>query len=93
VKGVYCLFTAFDTIVGVREPNYGDVCLSLGMLVFKKKCFCNYWDVIYLLLMIEFVNNVVVVIIEIFGKSINYKGDSTQNFIFVLLFTSLLNFK
>jgi len=22
-------FTVFNTIVGVREPNYGDVCMSL----------------------------------------------------------------
>ena len=40
MRGVYCLFTTFDTIVGVREPNYGDVCQSLCMLVLKKKtCF------------------------------------------------------
>ena len=33
MMGVYCLFIAFDTIVGVREPNYGDVCLwDIGML-------------------------------------------------------------
>ena len=31
--------------------------------------------------------------IGVFGKSLNYKGDSTQNFIFVHLFTSFLNFK
>jgi len=43
--------------------------------------------------MIEIVNGVVVVLIEIFGKSLNYRGDYAQNFIFVLLFTSLLNFK
>jgi len=50
---------------------------------------------IYLLLMIEIINDVVVVVvmIEIFGKSLNWKGVSAQNFIFVLLFTSLLNFK
>ena len=48
---------------------------------------------ICLLLMIEIVNDVVVVLIGIFGKSLNYRGDSVQNFIFVLLFTSLLNFK
>ena len=46
---------------------------------------------IYLLLMIEIVNDVVVVMIGIFGKSLNYKGDSAPNFIFVLLFTSLLD--
>jgi len=34
-----------------------------------------------------------VVMIAIFGKSFNYREDSTQNFIFVLLFTSLLKFK
>ena len=45
---------------------------------------------IYLLLMIEIVNDVVVMI-GIFGKSLNYKGDSAPNFIFVLLFTSLLD--
>jgi len=48
--------------------------------------------VIDLLLMIEIVNDVVVVLIQIFGKSLNCRGDSAQNFIFVLLFTSLLNF-
>ena len=37
--------------------------------------------------------NDVVVMIEIFGKSLNYKGDFAQNFIFVLLFTSLLKFR
>ena len=41
----------------------------------------------------EIVNDVFVVMIEIFGKSLNYRGDSAQNFIFVLLFISLLNFK
>ena len=46
-----------------------------------------------MLLMIEIVNDVVVVLIGIFGKSLNYRGDYAQNFIFVLLFTSLLNFK
>ena len=34
-------------------------------------------DVIYLLLMIEIVNDVVVVMIGIFGKSLNYRGTST----------------
>ena len=29
MRGFYCLLTTFDTIVGVREPNFGDVCLSL----------------------------------------------------------------
>ena len=48
---------------------------------------------ICLLLMIEIVNDVVVVLIGIFGKSLNYRGDSAPNFIFVPLFTSLLNFK
>ena len=43
--------------------------------------------------MIDIVNDVFVVLIGIFGKSLNYKGDSAQNFIFVLLLTSLLNFK
>jgi len=93
VRGVYCLFTTFNTIVGVKEPNYGDVCLSLCMLVFKENCVFNKWDVIYLLLMIEFVDDVVVLMIGTFGKSLNYKGDSAQNFIFFILFTSLLNFK
>jgi len=37
--------------------------------------------VIYLLLMNEIVNDVVVETIEIFGKSLNYRGDSAQNFI------------
>ena len=36
--------------------------------------------------------DVVVVIIGIFGKNLNYRGDSAQNFIFVLLFTSLIKF-
>jgi len=43
--------------------------------------------------MIEIVNDVVVVLIGIFGKILNYRGESGQNFIFVLLFTSLLKFK
>jgi len=43
--------------------------------------------------MIEIFNDVVVVLIGIFGENINYRGDSAQNFIFVLLFTSLLDFK
>jgi len=43
--------------------------------------------------MIEIVIDVVVVLIGIFGKSFNYRRDFVQNFIFVLLFTSLLNFK
>ena len=37
--------------------------------------------------------NDVVVMIGIFGKGLNYRGDSAQNFIFVRPFTSLLNFK
>ena len=45
----------------------------------------------------EIVNDVVVVVvvvmIRIFGKNLNYRGESVQNFIFVLPFTSLLNFK
>ena len=42
------------------------------------------------------VNDVVVVVvvsIGIFGKSLNYKGDFIQNFIYVLFITFLLNFK
>ena len=39
---------------------------------------------IYLLLMIEIFNDVVVVLIGIFGENINYRGDSAQNFIFVI---------
>ena len=38
----------------------------------------------------EIMNDVVVVTIRIFGKSLNYKEDSAQNFIFVLLFTYLI---
>ena len=38
---------------------------------------------IFLLLMIEIVSDVVVVI-GTFGKSLNYRGDSAQNFIFVI---------
>ena len=30
-------FYGFNTIIGVSEPIYGNVCLSLCMLVFKKK--------------------------------------------------------
>ena len=41
MKGVYCLFIVFDTIVGVKEPNYGDVCLSLLHAGFKKKL--SFW--------------------------------------------------
>ena len=41
----------------------------------------------------EIVNDDVVVTIEIFGKILNYIGDSVKTFTFVLLFTSLLNFK
>ena len=37
-------------------------------------------------------NNDVVVLIEIFGKSLNYRGDFAQNFIYVLLFTSFIKF-
>ena len=46
-----------------------------------------------MLLKNEIVNDVVVVTIEIFGKSLNHRGEFAQNFIFVLLFTPLLNFK
>ena len=41
----------------------------------------------------EIVNDVVVVTIGIFGKSLNYRGEFAQNFILVLIFTHLLNFK
>ena len=34
-----------------------------------------------------------VVMIGICGKFFHYRGDSAQNFIFVFLFASLLNFK
>ena len=34
------LLTIFNTIVGVREPNYGDVCLSLLHASLQEKlCF------------------------------------------------------
>ena len=46
-----------------------------------------------MLLIIEIVNDVIVVFIGIFGKSLKYREDSAQNFIFVLLFTFVLNFK
>ena len=46
-----------------------------------------------MLLKNEIVNDVVVVMIGIFGKSLNYKGEFFQNLIFVLLFTLLLNLK
>ena len=42
--------------------------------------------------MIEIINDVVVVLIGIFGKSLNYRGDYAQNFIFVLLFTFFIKF-
>ena len=44
-------------------------------------------------MMNQIVNDVVVVMIEIIGKSRNYRGDSVQTFISILLFTSLSNFK
>ena len=31
------LFTVFNTIIGVREPYYGDVCLNAGFQ--EKLCF------------------------------------------------------
>ena len=36
-RGVYYLFTVFDTIVGVRGPNYGYVCRSLLHVGFQEK--------------------------------------------------------
>ena len=36
-EGSLLLFTVFNTIVGVREPNYGDVCLSLLHAGFQEK--------------------------------------------------------
>ena len=41
----------------------------------------------------EIENGVVVVMIEIFGKSLNYRENSGKKFIYGLLFTSLSNFK
>jgi len=39
-KGSLLKFMAFDTIVGVREPNYRDVCMSLLHVGFQEKqCF------------------------------------------------------
>ena len=39
-QGSLLSFTNFNTIVGVREPNYGDVCLSLLYVSFQEKqCF------------------------------------------------------
>jgi len=32
----FIIIYGFDTIIGVREPNYGNGCLSMRMLVFKK---------------------------------------------------------
>ena len=54
MKGFYYLVYDFNTIVGIREPNYGDVCLSLCMLVFKKTMFltngmryiCYWWMIL-----------------------------------------------
>ena len=48
--GVYFWFIAFVTIVGAREPNYGDACLSLLRAGFQEKlCFklmgCNIFDI------------------------------------------------
>ena len=40
----------------------------------------------------EIVNDVVVVMTEIFGKNLNYKGDSAKKFIFFLPFTSFVKF-
>jgi len=45
-----------------------------------------------MLLMNEIVNDVVFLMIGILGKSLNYRGGSAKKFIYVILFTSLLNF-
>ena len=37
MREVYCLFTAFDTILGVKEPNYGDVFMSLLCVGIQEK--------------------------------------------------------
>ena len=38
-EGSLLLFTVFNTIVEVREPNYGDVCLSLLHAGFQENNF------------------------------------------------------
>jgi len=39
-EGSLLLFTVFNTIVGVRELNYGDLCMSLLHAGFQEKlCF------------------------------------------------------
>ena len=35
-EGSLLLFIVFNTIFGVREPNYGDVCLSLLHVGFQE---------------------------------------------------------
>ena len=40
-EGILWLFIAFDTIVGVREPNYGVICLSLLQVDFQEKVCLN----------------------------------------------------
>jgi len=35
-EGSLLSFTIFNTIVGFREPNYGDVCLSLLHVGFQE---------------------------------------------------------
>jgi len=40
-EGSLLLFTIFNTIVGVREPNYGNVCMSLLHAGFQEKTIFN----------------------------------------------------
>jgi len=40
----------FDTIIWIKEPNYGNTCLSLCMLAFKKNSVFDKWDATYQLL-------------------------------------------
>jgi len=56
------------------------------MLVFKKNCASNKWDVIGLLLMIEIFNDVVVVLIGIFGKSPNYRGETLPKILYLFFY-------
>ena len=57
----------------------------------RRNCVLNLWDEIYLLLMNITVNDVVV-LIEIYGKSLNYRGDSVQNFNYVLFIIIFIKF-
>ena len=51
LEGDFIIIYTFDTIIGARQPNDGNVCLSLCMLVFSRKimfstngiqCICHW---------------------------------------------------